>query len=87
MCGFNKPLINKKMKSSNLVSKEKLEKNKIKSKDKFNKLKADYFLKKLFNNLETKKSFNIAKYNNNIKKRIDININDYKEYSENYSSI
>ena len=29
----------------------------------------------------------MIKYNKNIKNRINININDYKEYSENYSSI
>ena len=75
------------MGSSNLTSEEKVEKNQIKSIDKFNNLKADYFLQKVFNNLETKKSLNIIKYNNNIKKRINININDYKEYSEKYSSI
>ena len=40
----------------------------MQSKDKFENLKADYFLEKLFNNLEIKKSFNILKYNNNIKK-------------------
>ena len=56
------------MKSCNLISKEKLEKNKIKSIDIFNNLKANYFLQKVFNNLEIKKSFNILKYNNNIKK-------------------
>ena len=33
------------------------------------------------------KGLNIIKYNENIKKRINININDYKEYSEKYSSI
>ena len=47
----------------------------------------NYFLTKVFNNLETKKILNIIKYNNNIKKRININTNDYKEYSEKYSSI
>ena len=56
------------MKSCNLISKKKLEKNKIKSIDIFNNLKANYFLQKVFNNLEIKKSFNILKYNNNIKK-------------------
>ena len=29
----------------------------------------------------------MIKYNKNIKNRINININDYKEYSEKYSSI
>ena len=44
-------------------------------------------LKKIFNNLEKKKLLNLVKNNKNIKKRINININDYKEYSEKYSSI
>ena len=56
------------MKSGNVVSKEKIEKNKIKSIDKFNRLKSDYFLEKVFNNLEKKKTLNIVKYNKNIKK-------------------
>ena len=75
------------MESGKLESKEKVEKDQIKSKDRFNNLKADYFLKKVFNNLKTKKLLNIAKYNNNVKKRINININDYKAFSEKYSSI
>ena len=68
-------------------SKASHDKNKHKSKDKYENIKADYFLRKLFNNLETKRTLNIVKYNKNIKKRINININDYKEYSEKYSSI
>ena len=42
----------------------------IKSNNIFTKLKSDYFLEKLFNNLNKKKSLKIIKYNNNIKKRI-----------------
>ena len=61
--------------------------NQIKSLDKYKKLKSDYFLQTVFNNLEKKKSFGIIKYNKNIKKRINISIKDYKEFSENYSSI
>ena len=37
--------------------------------------------------MQKKKSLEIIKYNNNIKKRINININNYKEYCEKYSSI
>ena len=69
------------MESSYLANKEKVEKNKIKSINKFNNLKSDYFLQKVFSNLERKKSINIVKYNNNIKERLNININDYKECS------
>ena len=50
-------------------------------------LKSDYFLQKLFDNLLKKKSLNIIKYNNNLKDRMNININNFKEYSEIYSSI
>ena len=75
------------MESRNLISKEKIEKNQIKSFAKFENIKTDYFLEKVFNNLEKKKRLNIVKYNKNIKERINININDYKEYSEKYSSI
>ena len=61
--------------------------NMFRVEDKFKNLKSDYFLIKLFNNLTQKKSLEIIKYNNNIKRRLNININDYKEYSETYSSI
>ena len=72
------------MESDNLVFKENGEIGKMKSKNKYEKLKNDYFLQKVFNNVEKKKLLNIVKYNKNIKKRINININDFKEYSEKY---
>ena len=75
------------MESNNLISKEKKEKDEIKSLFKYENIKADYFLEKVFNNLEKKKTLNIVKYNKNIKNRININIKDYKEFSEKYSSI
>ena len=75
------------MNNSNELSKEKTGLNKKESKDKLKKLKSDYFLQLLFNNLFKKKSLDIIKYNKNIKKRINISIKDYKEYSEIYSSI
>ena len=52
-----------------------------------NLIKSKIILKKIFNNLMEKKSFDIIKYNKNIRERIDISIKDYKEYSEIYSSI
>ena len=67
------------MNSSSELSKE--------SKNIFKKLKSDYFLQLLFNNLLKKKSLDIIKYNNNIKNRMNISIKDYKEYSEIYSTI
>jgi len=59
----------------------------MKSKEIFKNFKSNYFLQILFNHLMKKKSLDIIKYNKNIKERININIKDYKEYSEIYSSI
>ena len=73
--------------SSNELSNEKTDSNKVESKDIFKNLKSDFFLQKLFYNLLKKKSLDIIKYNNKIKERINICIKDYKEYSEIYSSI
>ena len=60
------------MNSSNDLSKEKIESKYI-----FKNLKSDCFLQKLFNYLIKKKSLDIIKYNNNLKNRINININNY----------
>ena len=59
----------------------------MKSSGILSKIKSDYFLRKLFDNLLKKKTLDIIKYNNNLKYRIKININNYKEYSEIYSPI
>jgi len=66
------------MESGNLISEEKKEKKQIKLDAKYENIKADYFLIKVFDNLEKKKTLNIVKYNKNIKERININVNDYK---------
>ena len=50
-------------------------------------IKSKYILQKIFYNLIEKKFLEIIKYNKNIRKRINININNYKEYTENYSPI
>ena len=75
------------MNSTGELNKDKRELNGIEIKDIFKNLKNDYFLQKVFNNLEKKKSLDFIKYNKSIKKRLNINIKDYKEYSEIYSSI
>ena len=75
------------MESCNLISKINEEKNQLKSAIRYENIKADYFLEKVFNNLMKKKSLDIIKYNKKIKERINISIKDYKEYSEIYSSI
>ena len=68
------------MESSNLVFEEKSGKKQVKS-------FVEYGNIKVFDNLEKKRTLEIAKNNKNIKKRINLNINDYKKYSEKYSSI
>ena len=73
------------MEYGNLISKETKENNKIKYT--YENIKTDYFLEKVFDNLEKRKALNIVKYNKNIKKRINLNISNYQEYSEKYSSI
>ena len=75
------------MESKSLISRENAEKKEVKSIAKYEKIKADYFLQKVFDNLKKKRTLEIVKNNKNIKKRINICINDYKEYSEKYSSI
>ena len=50
-------------------------------------LKSDYFIQKFFEYMIERKSLEIIRYNKSIQKRINININHYKAYSEEYSSI
>ena len=52
------------------------------SNNKLRNLKSDYFIQKIFEYMTERKW-----YNKSIQKRIDININHYKAYSEEYSSI
>ena len=58
----------------------KIEKDPIQLENKFKNIKSNYILEIIFNNLETKRWFNIIRLNKNIKKKLDINLNDYKEY-------
>ena len=73
--------------NSELSNNQKTETNKTEAKCDFKNIKNDYFLQKVFNNLNKKNSLEIAKYNKKIKERLNLNINDYKEYCETYSSI
>ena len=67
--------------------KENIDLYQVNANDKFNDLKSNYILKKIFNFLPKKKRLEIIKYNDKIQKRMGLNHNDYKEYSELYSSI
>ena len=50
-------------------------------------IKSRYILSKIYDNMTKRKSLEIIRYNKSIQKRIKININHYKAYSEEYSSI
>ena len=78
------------MDSKDIINTEKeIEKlNLIKLKNKLINIKNKYIMKKiLFDNMQKRISLKIIKYNMNIQKRLDININNYKDFSENFSSI
>jgi len=57
------------------------------SNNKLRNLKSDYFIQKFFGYIPERKSMETIRYNKSIQKRIGININQYKVYSEKYSSI
>ncbi len=71
----------------NSPDKEKGKINHIKKTEIFANLKSDYFLKKIFESIKQKKKLEITKYNKNLQQRLNLDINDYKEFSEIYSSI
>ena len=77
------------MESKDVINTEKeIEKLKLnKSKNIFINLKSDYFIRKLFGYIQTRISLKIIKYNINLQKRLNININKYKDFSEKFSSI
>ena len=50
------------------------------SNDKLKKIKSNYFLERIFNNILKKNSLEIVKYNKNIQNRINLSIKDYKDY-------
>ena len=45
-------------------------------------LKSDFIFKKIISFMKRNKSLVIMKYNKKLQKRLNININDYKEYSK-----
>ena len=71
----------------NKENKGKEDSNLIKQKCKIEDIKSKFVVQKVFANLSKKNLFEIVKYNNKIKTRIDININNYKEFREKYSTI
>ena len=69
-------------------SRNKSEKSKqVKSKVSFEKVKSDFFLKKIFDFIKKHKSLDIVRYNKKFQKLLEFNINDYIENFRLYSSI
>ena len=76
------------MKSSSNTSKENSKDNEsAKPNPIIEKLKSDYFLQKLYDNMTKKKKLEIVKYNKKIQNRINLSVKDYKEYSEAFTPI
>ena len=51
------------------------------------KIKSDYFLQKLYDNMTKKKKLEIVKYNKKMQNRINLSVKNYKEYSETFTPI
>ena len=73
------------MNSGNILENEKLKQVNIKAE--FDNLKSDYFFEILLNIMKKKKSLEIFKFNKKLQKRLNLTINDYKDYSQLYSPI
>ena len=71
------PIKEKEQEQSELINSDNMLKN----------LKSDYFIQKFFDYMNKRRSLKTIRYNKSIQKRINLNINYYKEYSEKYSSI
>ena len=76
------------MKSSINVSKENNKENEsAKQNPIIEKLKSDYFLQKLYENMTKKKKLEIVTYKKKIQNRINLSVQNYKEYSETFTPI
>ena len=67
--------------------KEQAQSKLIASNNQLKNVKSHYIILKFFEYMTERKSLETIRYNKSIQKRIDININHYKAYSEEYSSI
>ena len=73
------------MNYGNIYKDEKLKQ--IKTKIALEDLKSDCFLKKIFDIMKKNNFLEIIKYNKKLQERLNLSINDYKKYSQLYSSI
>ena len=75
------------MESKDTPTKEQEQSKLINSDNILQNLKSDYFIQKFFDYIQKRRILKTIRYNKSIQKRINLNINHYKEYSEKYSSI
>ena len=75
------------MRSENKVQDKKAENSESESKADLENVKSDYFIQKIFDYFKRLKVLQIIQCNKKIQKRLNININDYKYYSENLTPI
>ena len=59
----------------------------IELKDKLENIKSKYILQKIIDNLQRKKLLELFKHNKKTQNRLEISTNDYKRYSEEFSTI
>ena len=71
------------MKSSSNTSKENSKENEsAKPNPILENIKSRYILSKIYNNMTIKKKLEIVKYNKKVQNRLNLSVNDYKEYCE-----
>ena len=76
------------MESSNNASKENSKENEsAKQNPIIEKIKSRYILSKIIDIMPKKKKLEIVKYNKRIQNRLNLNVKDYKEYSETFTPI
>jgi surface protein len=76
------------MKSSSKTSKDENKENEsVKSNNIINNIKSRLILSKIYDNIPLKQKLGIVKYNKKIQNKLNLNIKDYKEYIESFSSI
>ena len=73
------------MNSKEIFETEELASNK--SKSQLINIQSYYFLQTIFNNITEKRALEIIKINKNIQNRLNIHINNYREYCELYTPI
>jgi hypothetical protein len=78
---FNEPIIIEKIRVNPQIF-ESIKSERTEIKNYLQYIKSKYILKQIFNYLQKKNQLKIMKYNNKIKERLNINLVDYKNYSD-----